>query len=45
MQFFVVFTPKKKFATEGVPADFPELEMQEQAQARTLYSEGSLRQV
>jgi len=45
MQFFAVFTPKKKFATEGMPADFPQLEMQEQAQVRTLYSEGNLRQV
>jgi muconolactone delta-isomerase len=45
MQFFIVFTPKKKFATEGMPADFPDLELQEQAQVRTLYSEGGLRQV
>ncbi len=45
MQFFAVFTPKKRFATEVIPADFPDLELQEQAQVRTLYSEGSLRQV
>jgi len=45
MQFFVVFTPKKQFATEGVPADFPQLEVKEQAQTRVLYGDGSLRQV
>ncbi len=45
MQFLVVFTPKQRFATDGLPSDFPELELQEQAQTRVLYSEESLRQV
>ena len=45
MQYLVVFMPKKKFATEGVPADFMEQELKEQAQARVLYAEGGLRQV
>lgn len=45
MQYFVIFTPKKKFAAEGMPADFMELEMKEQAQAQVLYGEGGLRQV
>ena len=45
MQYFVVFTIKERFAAEGVPADFCDLELQEQAQVRTLYSEGCLRQV
>ncbi len=45
MQFFVVFTPKQTFETQGMPADFPDLERQEQAQTRVLYGDGSLRQV
>ncbi len=45
MQYFVIFTPKKKFATKGMPADFMEMEIKEQAQAQVLYAEGGLRQV
>ena len=45
MQYLVIFTPKKKFASEGLPSDFMEKEEQEQAQVRELYAEGGLRQV
>ena len=45
MQYLVVFMPKEKFGTEGMPADFLELEMKEQAQAQLLYAEGGLRQL
>lgn len=45
MQFLVIFTPKQNFAVEGMPADFPQVELQEQAQTRVLYEDGSLRQV
>ncbi len=45
MQYLVIFTPKKKFETDGMPADFMERELQEQAQVRVLYAGGGLRQV
>ncbi len=45
MQFFVIFTPKQAFQTQGMPADFPDVERQEQAQTWVLYGDGSLRQV
>ena len=45
MQFFVIFTPNKKFETEGMPADFADLELREQAQVRVLYAGGGARQV
>lgn len=45
MQYLAIFTPKKKFAAEGMPADFMEMEMKEQTQAQVLYAEGGLRQV
>lgn len=45
MQYLVIFTPKKQFETEGVPADFMEQEQQEQANVRVLYAGGGLRQV
>ena len=45
MQYLVIFTPKKKFASEGIPPDFMEKEKQEQAQVRELYASGGLRQV
>ena len=45
MQFLVIFTPNKKFETEGMPSDFMEVEIQEQTQVRVLYAEGCLRQV
>lgn len=45
MQYLVVFTPKRKFQTDGMPSDFPEMELKEQAQARALYASGGLRQV
>ncbi len=45
MQYIVIFTPKKEFASEGIPSDFAEKERQEQVQTRELYAEGGLRQV
>ncbi len=45
MQYLVIFTPNPKFETEGVPADFMERELQEEAQVRVLYAGGGLRQV
>jgi len=45
MQYLVIFTPKKEFATKGVPSDFMDKEQQEQAQVRVLYASGGLRQV
>ena len=45
MQYLVVFTPNKKFATEGMPADFAEKELQEQAEVRVQYAGGGARQV
>ena len=44
MQYLVVFTPKKRFEVVGVPDDFPKLLPQEEARAKELYAEGSLRQ-
>jgi len=31
MQYLVIFTPKKQFASEGMPSDFMDKEQQEQA--------------
>lgn len=45
MQYLVIFSPKQKFQTDGMPSDFMEMELKEQAQVRVLYAEGSLRQV
>ncbi len=45
MQYLVIFTPKQKFETEGIPSDFEQQELAEQAQVRVLYAEGGLRQV
>jgi len=45
MQYLVIFTPKERFATEGMPSDFMDKEKQEQAQVRELYASGGLRQV
>ena len=45
MQYLVIFTPKQRFESEGLPADFPKLEKEEQEQARVLYMEDGLRQV
>lgn len=44
MQYFVVFTPKKRFEVVGTPDDFPKLLPQEEARAKELYGEGTLRQ-
>ena len=44
MQFFVVFTPKKRFAVVGVPEDFAKLLPLEEARAKELYADGTLRQ-
>ncbi|MEH1900667.1 MAG: muconolactone Delta-isomerase family protein [Nostoc sp.] len=45
MQYLVIFTPNKKFETDGVPSDFAETELKEQAQVRVLYAGGGARQV
>lgn len=45
MQYLVIFTPKQKFETDGIPSDFQKQELEEQAQAQVLYAEGCLRQV
>ena len=45
MQFLVIFTPKQKFANEGLPSDFAKLEQAEEEQAQVLYTGGGLRQV
>ncbi len=45
MQYLVIFTPKKQFASDGPPSDFMDKAQQEQAQVRELYASGGLRQV
>ena len=45
MQYLVIFAPKEKFETDGMPADFADMEMKEEAQAQVLYAEGGLRHV
>ena len=45
MQYLVIFQPKQKFQTEGVPDDFPKVEQAEEEQAQDLYMGGGLRQV
>lgn len=45
MQYLVIFSPEQEYGSEGAPADFLEIELQEQAQTRVLYGDGSLRQV
>ena len=45
MQYYVIFRPNKKFATEGTPADFAAVEQEERAQVRVLYEGGGARQV
>ncbi len=45
MQYLVIFTPRKQFASEGMPTDFMDKELEEQAQVRELYAGGGLRQV
>ena len=45
MEYLIIFTPKKRFETEGTPPDFPEREREEEDQAQVLYGEGGLRQV
>ncbi len=45
VQYLVIFSPKKTFATTGMPSDFSDKEQQEQAQVRVLYANGGLRQV
>lgn len=44
MQYFVIFTPKEKFKVEGMPPDFLQLLLKEEARARDLYAQGTLRQ-
>lgn len=44
MQFFVVFTPKKRFEVVGVPDDFPKVLPLEEARAKELYAQDVLRQ-
>ncbi len=45
MQYLVIFSPKIKFATMGMPSDFVDKELEEEAQVRVLYANGGLRQV
>lgn len=45
MQYLVIFSPMKKFQTEGMPPDFMDVEKQEQAQCRVLYAQGAARQI
>ena len=45
MQYLVIFTPKQKFETAGMPSDFWKLEHEEQGQAQDFYAKGCLRQV
>lgn len=45
MQYFVVFTPKKRFESSGKPSDFQEMGLKEQAQAQSLYANGGLLQM
>ena len=45
MQFIVVFHPKDKFKTQGLPADFAQVELAEQVQAKALYKSGGIRQI
>ena len=44
MQYLVIFTTKKKFETEGLPADFKEEHAKELAQGQVLFKQGLLRQ-
>lgn len=45
MQFLVIFSPKKDPIDGHLPADFQDVEKQEQVQTRVLYTQGSLRHV
>lgn len=38
MQYLVIFTTKKKFDTEGMPADFKEEHVKELVQGQILYA-------
>lgn len=44
MQYLVIFTPNPKFETDGIPPDFQQRELKDQAQVQVLYAEGGLRQ-
>ena len=44
MQYFVIFTPKQQVGTTGMPSDFSQLLLEEEARAKDLYMEGLLRQ-
>ncbi|WP_375496607.1 hypothetical protein [uncultured Nostoc sp.] len=44
MQYLVILTTKKKFETEGMPADFKEEHVKELVQGQVLYAQGLLRQ-
>ncbi len=41
MQYLVTFTPKQKFETGGLPADYKERQLEELAQGQVLYAQGS----
>lgn len=45
MQYLVVFSNKERFASEGMPTDFKEKMVEDQAQIKKLYAEGTVRQV
>lgn len=44
MQFLVIYHPPQRFADEGTPDDFLQVEDAEEERARELYGYGSLRQ-
>ena len=45
MQFIVVLQPLEQFQTQGLPADFAEVEQAEEVQAKALYKGGAARQI
>ena len=44
MQFLVIYQPPQRFADDGVPDDFREIEDKEEVRAQELYAAGNLRQ-
>lgn len=44
MQYLVIFASNPKFKTDGIPSDFQQRELEDEAQVQVLYMEGGLRQ-
>ncbi|MEH2396329.1 muconolactone Delta-isomerase family protein [Nostoc sp.] len=44
MQYLVIFSSNPKFKTDGMPSDFQQRELEDEAQVQVLYMEGGLRQ-